>query len=241
MWEQPSKTRSSPFALLPRRAALTPSRRWRSILSVSVTLEEDYAAHTARRSEYAAFRASHASLVDAIKACPRPDWQILLAYEAAPNRKEVLALGCDAASLSGGTSFMRRWMPRPFPLEVVDAYSNHTRLAGRSDQRKRAVNLGLLGGALVMAVADRWTRQLGKARYEIDLAVMLLALVALIPLIQIVFRFVVRRRAAALDDGRALEIVLAQIESGMLENPYRVSTNAELIGRHAIKLVEQSK
>jgi hypothetical protein len=210
------------------------------ITSGRVTLENDFGAHGARRAEYAAFRAKHRSLSDAIAACERPDWLILLAFEAAPHSKEVIALGSDAASLSGDTSYLRKWAPLPFPLEVVDAYSNNTRLAGQSDKRTRAINVGLLGAVLIMFLVDSWWGcHLGALRYQTDAGVMLLALVPLIPLINAVFAVVVKRRAAALANERALEIVLAEIEKGMMQRPERVSVNTDLVRRRVMQLVEQ--
>jgi hypothetical protein len=208
------------------------------IASTQVTLENDFGAHGAKRADYKAFRAKHRSISDAVAACDRPDWLILLAFEGSSDPKQVIALGSDAASLGYETSYLRKWLPLPFPLEVVDAFSNHTRLAGRTDKTSRAVYLGLVGATLIMFLVDAlWARQLGTLRYQTDTGVMLLALVALMPLINIAFALVVRRQAAALDDERALDIVIAEIEKGMTKNPYRVPVNTDLIRRHVTKLI----
>jgi hypothetical protein len=184
--------------------------------------------------DFTTFRAAHASVLDAIGACDRPDWLVLLAQEVAEPRTAV-RIGLGAAQLlSSASDTLWLFKPNPDRLETLAAWAGDDdgELA-RSSAFARAVVLAslpatVLAYVLVTVVAPgAWT-----GRRELA---MIAALAALEVIFTMVLRralaAVVRRRAARLDERAALGLVLDEIRRGATASPRRVPIAVHATGR----------
>lgn len=170
------------------------------------------------------FRNSHPTVVAAIDGCDRPDWALQLAFDAARDRKAVIAFGASSARALMGArlrSGFEIFIPWPGPLEAVRAWANDT--STRNLNRFRSLGCAAYLAAPVAFGIDRLTFSTG-ADWDVPRVVAsqvsyLVSLFVLAKTIAVGIQWVVRRRASNLDEGTALQIVLRFLREGALRQP----------------------
>ena len=193
-----------------------------------------------KRDDFTTFRATHPSVQAAVDACDRPDWLILLAWEAL-DHKAALRVGADTARiLLGRSDALRLFTPVPDRLEPIELYAANVDSDARTFQNLRAIATAAPIGGVLAFLLDRFVTSSvwGDSRYTM-LSVTIVALTAVFALVnKVVLAAIVRRRAAALDDQAALKIVLDEIGKGAARNPAKIPLVMRSIGGLVTKLLK---
>ena len=119
----------------------------------------------------------HIGRYAAIDECERPDWLILLAWEAL-DHKAALRVGADAARiLLGRSDALRLFTPAPDRLEPVELWADNVDSDARTFQNLRAIAAAAPMGGLVAFLLDRFVTSSvwGDSRYTM-LSVTIVAL-----------------------------------------------------------------
>jgi hypothetical protein len=162
-------------------------------------------------------------VADDFSKCEQPDELIELAWNAGVDKKTLIREGSDAAGLllaGERRELVTLFWPFPRPLEAVDRWSENSRSAVAAKLRPfaSAVMPGCVLGFLVsrLFVAPRTWEDPG-------LSVLVWTIVASIVVLGLVFKVLIdvtlRRRAARLDEQRALSVVLDELRRGMAVSP----------------------
>jgi hypothetical protein len=198
-------------------------------------------ASTRVADDFATFRAAYPSVSAALDACTRPDWLVLLAWEAF-DHKTAVDLGVSVARLLAKRSsdILWLWKPNPGRLEAVDAWTDKVPFYARSYNFGRAVALaGIPAVGLVWILArfvlgGLWT-EFRALQY---IALMLALEVVFAWLVHVALARIVRRRAAQLDDRAALAIVLDEIRQGSADNPKGIPIVMKFVSGRVHRLLE---
>ena len=173
--------------------------------------------------DLAAFRASHASVADAIKQCDRPDWALQLAFDAASDKRAVIANGANIARvLKSDNLFLTLITPRPTPLEAVDVFSDNTDDVSKSLRISRALMIAAYLSIPLVYLIVRFG--IGtKPGGAIDTGAMAIGFAISAVVITVVTKvaidWVIRRQVARLDDRSAMQRVLELVTKRMENNP----------------------
>ncbi len=161
---------------------------------------------------------------EALSRCEKLDELIQIAWDAGLDRKAVIREGSFIAQMFAGggelDSVVTLFWPVPRPLEVVDRWSEASRLGHEEKLRPfaSAVVPGTVFGGLVShyVVAPDLSKLVG----QLVLTAIVVASIALLGLVlQRVIGLVLARRAATLDEDTALILVLVRLRGGVLRKP----------------------
>lgn len=189
--------------------------------------------------EFASFRATYPTVRAALDACTRPDWLVLLAWEAL-DHKTAADVGLGAARILNSDGLWWFVNPSPNRLETVQAWAGTEDDTTRVHATGRAIALsGLPGAALAYVVEYQLLPSVYAERDPLRYAGLMAVLAALcVPVLRAVLGAVVRRRAARLDDTAVLDILLRAIRTGMVAQPRLVKVVVNISGRRVKNLVD---
>jgi hypothetical protein len=176
-----------------------------------------------------------ASVVAAIKACERPDVALQLAFDATDNRKAIIRSAANILPLLRAEGFVAGLItPYPSAREAVDVYANNTTRVSAANSVGRAA---ILGTTLAFAVAYviHLSNVFGQHAFRVVFFVLTALLIALI---RTTFAWIVRRRAAQLDDVSAFSIVMSQVTRATDKYPDRVAQAMVFLPRNLVRIVE---
>jgi len=172
--------------------------------------------------DFTAFRAAHPSVLQAIAGCDRPDWLVLLAWEAVDS-KTAVSIGLGAAQLlSTASDTLALFKPNPDRLETVAAWTGDD--DGDSERAATFARSLVLASfpaatlALVVVAAfmpGKWNGTHGL----IQVGLMFVFELVFSVLVRRSIAAIVRRRAAQLDERAALDIVLDEVQKGAAAKP----------------------
>ena len=187
----------------------------------------------------AAGRAEQPSITAAIASCDRPDVALRLAFAATENRKAVIRYAANIIpSLrdeGGALSFVR---PYPSMREVVDAYADNGDHVSTVNAHARAFFLGTCAAVLITFVVNRyvWVGMYGRrSRFGLGVAI-LIPLFTL--LIRVALAWLVRRKAARLDDHSAFELIVGHVTRAVDKDATHVPKVMRHLRRNLIALFE---
>ncbi len=175
--------------------------------------------------DFATFRATHPSALDALAACDRPEWLVQLAWEVA-DHKTAVRIGLGAAQLLS-TASDRQWlfMPNPNRLESVAAWAGDDgdEIARSSGVARAFVLAAVPAVALAYVISavlapGGWN---GARALWLVVAILVLEMVLTV-VVRRSLAAIVHRRAAQLDDRAAMDIVLDEVRKGTAANPQLV-------------------
>jgi len=190
-------------------------------------------------ADFARFRAAYPTVRAALDGCTRPDWLLLLAWEAL-DHKTAADLGLGAARILRSRTNWWFVNPNPDRLEAVQTWAGTDDDTTQDHATGRAISLSWAPGAALAYVTEYLILpavfpERSVHRYG---ALMFAFAVVCIPAIRGILGAVVRRRAARLDDSAVLNILLASIRAGMAGKPRLVEVVMKLVGRRVRRLVE---
>jgi hypothetical protein len=173
--------------------------------------------------DFAAFRAAHPSVGTAIEKCDRPDWAIRLAFEAADDKRAIIANGANIARvLKTANLFLTLITPWPEPVEALDVWADNTDHSSRTLPIARAVTI-----AAYLAIPLTWLLvrfvvgpRVGSVSDTLAMGLVFCVMVLVIAVVaKLTIAAVVRRQVARLDESSALELVLSLVTKRMVNNP----------------------
>lgn len=142
-----------------------------------------------------------------LEEAERPDQAIRLAFERATDRKAVIRQGVAVARyIRGSRTGIALITPWPTPYEAIDVWAGSTDSVSRSLSNARAVIV-----ATIIGVPSTYA--------ACDHRALFLVVFVLAAIIRLSIAWVVRRRAARLDEDSALALVLALIAEGTNRRP----------------------
>ena len=158
--------------------------------------------------------------------CEQPDELILLAWNAGFDRKAVIREGSDAAQflLPSGerAEVVILFWPVPRPLEAVDLWAGNPALSSRTSERIRPYASAVVPGCVLGSLISHFfvAPHLSESSAVTALAPIIVASIAVLGVVfKVLIDAALRRRAARLDEERALSIVLVHLRRGMAARP----------------------
>lgn len=194
------------------------------------------------RNELAALRAKHQSVAEAITACERPDVALQLAFAETDNRKAVIRYASNLVSaLEGERVIAGLVTPYPSVREVVDIYADNADNAARVGAHARAL---FVGTCLAVVIGYLMNRYVWMGMYG-NRSIYRWMLVPLVPaftvIVRILIAWVVRRKAAALDDESAFEMIHHRVTRLADKHPEKMPNVMRYLRRNLVSLFEDSQ
>lgn len=203
------------------------------------------AAVSAVDHELAAFRAAHPSAREAVAQTDRADWALRLAFEAAKDRRAVVAVGAEHAEYidkRGKLALLLALLtPYPAPIEAVRRWSGSDDeglgemfAKGRASAFAAVFAMAITWGGDRFVVAHGTT---GMLRSAADFAIFFFTLAVLRRLVGRLFSSAIERRIAKLDEEAALEIVLKEVAVLSAKYPDDVPVGTMILKKKLLPLV----
>jgi hypothetical protein len=188
-----------------------------------------------RADEFAAFRATHATVSDAIAACNRLDWLVQLAVEAISDRKYRLLVAVRAARLLTRRPLsIRVLQPWPSPLEALEIYIDYPTNEDKPlFQWGRAAMLSLVPASILGLVVNNLVWQ-SKNQVVVWLVSLVMVVVFAAPfalLFHALFARAMRSQLANLDDDAVVKKSLALIKRAATKRPQDVKYVMDVVRR----------
>ncbi len=188
--------------------------------------------------DFVSFRAGFPTVRAALDACKRPDWLLLLAWEAV-DHKTAADAGLSAARILNSDGLGWFVNPNPNALEAVQVWAGTADDTTQSHATGRAISLAAIPGVglayvveyLILPAAYPERNLLRYAGFMVAFVVVCMFA------IRAMLAAVVRRRAARLDDQAVLDLLLASIRSGVARQPRLVDVVMNVVGRRVRALL----